>query len=67
MPNKKPLKVKNPFDLKLTDNRGPSRKDNYYMTSVGGKQIKKPTYKSAGGKIGDGNYKSCGANIIRTK
>jgi len=31
--------------------------------SMGGKV--KYAYK--GGKIGDGNYKSCGANIVRTK
>jgi hypothetical protein len=28
---------------------------------------KTPMYKAYGGKIGDGNYKSCGANIMRTK
>jgi len=68
MPGKKKLKVKDPFDIgPLPNNRGSSRKDKYYMTSVGKPQIKKPIYKAYGGKIGDGNYKSCGANIVRTK
>ena len=68
MPNKKKIKVKDPFDIgPLPNNRGPSRKDKYYMTAVGSPQKKKPVYKYMGGKIDDKNYASCGANIMRTK
>ena len=41
--------------------------DNKGMVNIMPKGKKKVQYKAYGGKIGDGNYKSCGANIVRTK
>jgi hypothetical protein len=45
-----------------------SPKKNMGMDSMmPGKKKKKTQYKYKGGKIDDANYKSCGANIMRTK
>jgi len=62
MPNKKPLKVKDPFYIKLVNNR--SKKEQREKSKPSGPV---PQYKYKGGKIDDANYKSCGANIMRTK
>ena len=62
MPNKKPLKVKNPFDIKLTNNL--SKKKQKERLKPSGPV---PQYKSYGGKITATSYKGCGANIIGTK
>ena len=57
-----------PMDDSLKYNFGVTRfpKDNVHKPKYGGAMLR-PTYKYKGGKIGDGNYKACGANIIRTK
>jgi len=55
---------------KKKDNMGEEKispKKNMGMDSMMPKKKKKVQYKAYGGKIGDGNYKSCGANIVRTK
>ena len=59
-----------PINKKKKDSMGEEKipaKKNMGMDSMMPKKKKKVQYKAYGGKIGDGNYKSCGANIIRTK
>ncbi len=34
---------------------------------MGGGKMKKPMYAASGSYVGDAGYKSCGANIVRTK